>query len=154
MTKRLFSYPVLLLLISISFLSCSKSDSNLPVTPSFTWTYGGIDYTATLTEAYTNGNGPYVIAAVIGTNFFTFTKRVDFILTSFAIGTYQFQSGTTNLVRCMDNPYITAGSVNTTVTITANSNNLLSGNFSGLLNDNSPVNKPISGTFINVPIVN
>jgi hypothetical protein len=156
MKKYLFAFSALFLLISVGFLSCSKPGSNNTSNTSpvnFTWSYNGNNYTATMAEAYTNGSGPWVIAAVIGPNFFTFERRVDFDLTSFNTGTYQFQSPNTNLIRYMNEPSLPAGSVNTTINITSNSGNLLSGNFSGLMNDNSSVNKPISGTFTNVPII-
>lgn len=156
MKKCFFVYSAVLLLISVSFLSCSKSGANNTSNTSpasFTWSYNGNNYTATMAEAYTNGSGPRVIAAVIGTNFFTFERRVDFDLTSFNTGTYQFQSPNTNLIRYINEPSLPAGSVNTTTNITSNSGNLLSGNFSGFMNDNSSINKPISGTFTNIPIV-
>ena len=152
--KSYFLYSRILLLIPIIFLACNKSDSNNLITPSFVWSIDGNSYTANVIEAHTNGTGgPRVIFGDIGTNSFTFERGVDLIITSFDIGSYQYQSPMTNLIRYKNDPNLIAGSINTTVNITDNSNNLLSGNFSGLVSNMPGVTRSISGSFKNIAIL-
>lgn len=141
---------IVLISILISLYSCSKSD-DAPAN-NFTWTFKSNTYTTTIDKANTNSSGPYIIAAVTGTSFMSFNRRVDFSLTSFNVGAYNFGSSGGNIMQYIDETGLVFSPVSGSLDITSNSNNLLSGNFSLVLIDPSSVTYPISGSFANMTI--
>ncbi len=127
--------------------SCNKSDSKAN---SFTWTYGTTNYKAIFNAAYLQSLSvnPIIVAGT-GTSLNTLNIGPRFTVSSLNIGTYTFVTSPNSMFYIDDlgnNLAANTGSV----TITANTNNLLSGNFSATLS-NSVI---VTGSFVNVSISN
>ena len=146
-------YPILSSILGFFLLSsCGKSDNpDNPTISRFTWTYLGVNYTANQDTGYINNVGPTpTIVAGTGSNFLTFTRRFYFILTSFNPGTYSLAGvPAPNNFMYIDDAGFNHGGTSGSLTITANSNNRMSGNFSGMMTGPSGTN-PVSGDFTNM----
>jgi hypothetical protein len=158
MTFKAIFYLVLLSVVFIIFPSCGKSDKPIPPsTNSFIWTTGGTNYTATIDTAFL-GTGytitPFHIIAGFGTFPLGFERRIDFHLTSFNIGSYAIVSsaGSVNTLQYINDAGDDLEGISGTLNITANANNLLSGNFSVTLINSSAVTSPMTGSFTNMSI--
>ena len=139
---------MLILITAFLFFSCKKSDYSNSTANSFTFTYDGNTYTTNVDSAVTTSLGPFIVIANFSSGLFT---KIQGSLTSFNIGSYSFGTGASTM-RYIDNAgnllQVTSGSWN----ITANSNNLMSGNFSATVVDASSVTHSTSGSFTNMPI--
>lgn len=140
--------------LAIILFSCSKSNDGgqQQVNSSFTWTFNGNGYTATLDSAFINYPlVPYMLIACIGTNFVTnHTTEIWFDLNSLNQGSYTITPGNNKLYYIHDNGDNYSG-ISGTLNITSNTNNRLSGNFSAITNG-ALGNIPVTGTFINVAV--
>jgi len=145
---------ILSTMMFLGIFSCKKSNDS--VANGFTWTYMGKNYSANLDTAFISASlsvKPYFIIVGNGTSLLGLNRRFGFNLTSFNIGTYTFGAGTGNSLSYIDDAgddlVGSAGKLN----ITANANNLLTGNFSATVTDvSSGVGNPISGNFVNMSI--
>jgi hypothetical protein len=155
-TPRL-RYTAFFVSILIVFYSCKKSSDDGNTTPapvsSFTWTYNGNTYIASLDTAYQFSIplSPYSIIAINGTNFSTsFTRKILFKLSSFNIGAFTISSGG-NSLRYVDDGGNDLFGTSGTLNITANASNRLTGNFSCTMTG-SPGTFTVTGQFANVSI--
>ena len=149
----------IVLLGSFVFWSCSKSNdtSSQNIVNSFTWIHGGNTYKATIDTAFLGAGytiTPFHIIAGFGTFPLGFNRRIDFHLTSFAVGAYTIvpSPATVNTLQYIDDAGFNLEGISGNLTITGNSNNLLSGNFSLTLINGSAVTSPMSGSFTNMSI--
>ncbi len=131
------------------FTSCKKSETS--ASGSFTWKYNDTVNSANLHKAYATSMATTpVIVATKGTSLRAF--NVSLTVSSLNTGTYPITSGSANSLYYIDfagnNLSVSTGSI----TITAYSNNLVSGNFSATVNDMSGVPRPITGSFTNTPV--
>ena len=157
--KNLFSgrvYSILLILTTCFFLfSCKKSENSNNSINSFTWTFQGINYTANQDTAFVSGQGigTTTIYAGNGISYLSFTRRFYFYLTSFNVGSYTFGPGpgSPNHFNYIDEMGFDWGGTSGTFNITAKTNNMMSGNFSGTLNGPAG-NQPVSGNFTSMPV--
>jgi hypothetical protein len=140
--------------VLLFFTDCSKSNDS-QATNDFIWSTGGKSYNATIHKAFT-GTGytftPFHIIAGFG-NFPTgFNRRIDFHLSSFAVGSYTIvpSPNTVNTLQYIDDLGNNMEGIAGTLKITVNSNNLLSGDFSVTLIDASMVTSTMSGSFTNI----
>lgn len=150
-----FIISSLLLLIIVSSFQCEKDIENAPLPNNrFYWTHEGVSYSADISGAYEQSVAlaPYYIVAIMGTNINTnFTRKVGFSLSSFNTGNYTITPGGQNRLSYIGDGGFNYDGINGTLTITANSNNLLSGNFSVTLAGPAG-NSNITGNFSNIPV--
>ncbi len=140
------------------FNSCKKSsDDDTTTTPppasSFAWSYNGNNYVASLDTAYQVSVPftPNAIIAINGTNFNTsYTRKMVFKLSSFSVGSYTIASGGNTLAYIDDSGFDLIGTGGV-LTITANANSRLSGNFSFTMTG-GPGTFTVTGQFANVSI--
>ena len=132
-------------------LSCNKSsdDNNWE----FSWTHKNNSYTASDANAYISqidlGKGPNHIAASIAS--LPRDYKISIYLASLNPSSYSV-SLSTNKVRYIDDAgYDLAGAAGT-VTVTSNSNNKLSGNFSIKLINPSSDTTLLNGSFANITL--
>jgi hypothetical protein len=156
MKKIILNTSSVLLLAGLFLLSsCKKSNDAEP--GSFSWTHAGKTYQPTIYAAYL-GTGytftPFHIIAGFGTFPSGFTRRVDFHLTSFAVGTYTvaLSPGSANTLDYIDDGGFNLAGTAGTLNITANANNRMSGNFSVTVINPSMVTSPITGSFTDITI--
>jgi|GEM_PF-6373411 len=85
---------------------------------------------------------------------YTIQKRVEFNLTSFNAGTYTITSGSgaVNKLSYIDDAGFNLNGTSGILTVTANTGNKISGNFSASLVDGSSVTSQLSGSFSNMVI--
>jgi hypothetical protein len=145
--------------VLLLFSNCSKSTNDSQATSSFTWSTGGKNYSATIYKAYKTGYGlafaPLSIVAGFENTPTFFSKRIDFHLSSFDIGSYTIVSvpNAVNTLQFIDDLGNDMVGKSGTLRITANSNNLLSGDFSVTVSTGSTVTSAMSGSFTNITIV-
>ena len=137
-------------MILVLFTDCNKSGTASP--NSFTWTFGGTTYAATLDTAFVNRPIiPYYILAITGTNFNTnYNQWVGFGLSSFNTGAFNIGPGG-NSLQFIDATGADHSGLSGTLTITSNANNRLTGNFSDIVSGPSGT-VPFTGSFANVPV--
>jgi hypothetical protein len=142
-------HPVItIILFSLFFISCKKQDSNANT---FVWTFKSKNYSASWDNAYLSSRSPTpIIVAGIGANINP-NIRVSISLTSFNPGTYTFGSGGNSFYYIDDNGN-NLNTISGTTTITANTNNRLSGTFNATLADISGSQNLVSGSFTNVVV--
>lgn len=156
MKKIILSACSILLLLNLLLLSgCKKSnDSN---GGSFAWTHAGKSYQSTVFQAFL-GTGytftPFHIVAGFGTFPTGFQRRIDFHLTSFAVGSYTIilSPSTANTVEYIDDAGFILAGTSGTLNITSYSNNQMSGNFSVTLIDPSSATTQLAGSFTNIVV--
>lgn len=144
----------LLLLVLAAFItisSCKKSENSS--TAHFTWVYNDTTYTAVTFKGYTSSmaSTPIIVASKnlgIGLS----PKSVAITVTTFTNGTYTFTSGSTNTLLYVDSNGDENGAISGSINITSSTNNLLSGNFSGIVRNSSGETDTITGNFINTPV--
>lgn len=150
------SYAAFISCMLIICYSCKKSNDDSNTTPpasSFTWSYNGNTYIASLDTAYQFSipSLPYSIVAVNGTNFNTsFTRKIHFKLSSYNTGAFTIGSGG-NSLRYVDDGGNDLFGTSGTLNITSNANNRLTGNFSCTMSG-SPGTYTVTGQFANVSI--
>lgn len=154
-TKRILFYGVLFFsfLVSITNISsCKKSDDSKFPDSYFIWTFEGQTYISDIDSSYKLGLGQWSIMAGNGTTMHSLSREIAFVLSSVNVGTYSFGSGSPNHMGYI-NDFGTYFPVSSgTMNITANSNNIVSGNFSVNVGNASTGIKPISGSFYNISI--
>ena len=130
------------------FQSCTKSDT-ASLKNSFTWTYNGTNFTAYADSAFrSNFSGYPFISARKNADPASMNETLVIELPSLGVSAYDLSAGTPPEF------FYTDGAGNTffgnpgSLNITANKNNLISGNFSATLNNT----KIIAGQFTAVPI--
>lgn len=150
-------YIAFLLVLLIFSFSCKKSRDD-QTKNNFTWIHNGISHITNLDTAYVSHGGlalfPYTIIAGENRPGYNIFTRVEFNLTSFNVGTYTINagSGAFNRLTYRDDAGNTLIGAGGTLTITTNSNNYLSGNFSATLTTGSGVSSLLTGNFSNMPI--
>ncbi len=143
---------IVIVAIIVSFLfSCSKSD-NENTEGSFKWTYEGTTYTADIDTAFMTRYGSPTIVAGSGTAWLAMGRRIITSLTSFNAATYAFGAGSSNDFEYIDDGGFNLSGISGTLTITSSSTSAISGNFSVTLIDRFGSNKPITGTFTDLPV--
>jgi hypothetical protein len=151
---------VIITSMSFAFYSCKKStDTGTTEQHIFTWTHNGVTSTTTTDTAYVNNRSlayiPYTIMAGYPrlTNFIS--KRVEFNLTSFNAGTYTFSAAATapNKLSFVDVAGNDLTGISGTLTITANTNNRISGSFSATVMDVASVTSQLTGNFSYMHVV-
>ena len=142
---------LLALAITLTFaiFSC-KPDAPDASVVNFSWTFDGATYHTAVDTAINQSPGPYIITAVYGTSFISFTRKLDISPSSFAVGTYNFSMVGSNSFRYIDEFGNDLSGVSGTLNITGNSNNRLTGNFSGTLAVPAGGTKPITASFNNM----
>lgn len=147
---------ITMVLFATVLFGCNKS-YNHPFVPvnSFTWAYRGSSYTADVHIANWYSMAPKPIIAAYNKMNVPFPNyKLAITVTSFNVGTYALSgsSSSSNTFYYIDNEghelLCTRGSLN----ITANSNNLITGNFSVSVIDPFKVTRSIVGSFTNTPI--
>jgi len=139
------------------FPGCSKSNDSPATTNGFIWATGGKNYTATIHKAFT-GTGytitPFHVVAGFGTYPTGFNRRIDFHLSSFNTSSFTIvpSPNTVNTLQYIDDTGNNMEGISGALKITANSNNLLSGDFSVTLIDASMVTSTMSGSFTTISI--
>jgi hypothetical protein len=156
--KRLMSSTSVAVLFTglLLFYSCKKTNTNSGQN-SFTWIHAGKTFQPTIYAAYL-GPGftftPFHIIAGFG-NFPTgFDMRIDFHLSSFAVGAYSIvpSPATVNTLYYIDDAGYNLEGISGTVNITANVNNRLSGNFSVTVINAAAVTSLVTGSFTEITI--
>jgi hypothetical protein len=144
-----------LLLGTILLFSCKKSSDNHSNIHSFTWNYEGKAYSANIDSAFlhppTSTGNPLIIAGT-GNNITLPGSGPRITLISLATGNYLFGTSSNNSLEYVDTLGNSSISISGTITITANSTDKLSGNFSATMIDFSGLPKILTGNFSNVPI--
>ena len=135
-----------------ALLCCNKSNDVYTDPNKFTWTYRGTNHVTYQQKAFLYSRGSYNIVAAQGTTLESF-PRCEFTLRGFNPGSYAFNNLGVNVFKYFDDSgnitEATAGGIN----ITSYSNDLISGTFSATLSNSSGATTPISGSFINMPVV-
>lgn len=156
MKKILLNVFSVLLLMSLFLLSSCKK-SNDSDQSSFSWSHAGKSYQPTIYAAYL-GTGytftPFHIIAGFGTFPTGFNRRIDFHLSSFAVGSYTIVlfPATVNTLDYIDDAGFNLAGSSGTLNITANANNRLSGNFSVTVVDATLATSLVTGSFTNISI--
>lgn len=143
---RFIALIVLLVIGIFSISSCNKSGDNAS-NSSFTWTYGTTSYTANFKGAYLTWSLTPVIMGGTGTQQNSPGTGPTIALSSFSTGSYNLATSP-NSILYVDDLGFTVPSATGTVTITAYSNNRVSGNFSAALTNSVA----LSGSFANIPV--
>ena len=158
MKPALFKYSLSVVFMFVTllfFYSCKKEDDPGKKN-SFTWVHNGIIHTTTVDTAYVANSGlpQFTIMAGEKKPGYLFYVRVMFNLTSFKIGTCIVNdgSGAFNRLTYTDDSGNTLIGAGGTLTITANSNNYMSGNFSAILITGAGVSSQLTGSFTNIPV--
>jgi len=145
--KNLAAIFILALIVQ----SCSK-DNKKEDSASFTWVHLNVSHTATSADAYNSqaglGLGPNQIIANNGT---ATSYRVSIRLSSLNPNSYAV-SLTSNKFDYVDDAGYNLAGAKGTVTISSNSVNKLSGNFSVKLINASFDTTAITGSFSNIPV--
>ena len=156
MKKIIFHiFSAVLLMSLFQLLSCKKS--NDADQGSFTWSHAGKTYQPTVYAAYL-GTGytftPFHIIAGFGNFPSGFNRRIDFHLTSFAVGSYSIvlSPSTANTLDYIDDAGFNLAGTSGTLNITANANNRLSGNFSVTVINPALATSLMTGSFTGITI--
>lgn len=130
--------------------SCKKSEP--AHNSSFTWTFNnGTTTTANIHKAFKSSMAPSpIIVASKGSNIISFDVAIT--LTSFDISSYTITGSGTNGLRYIDNSGNEYDAVSGTVNITSSSSNLISGNFSVVINGPAGGLYPVTGSFRDTPV--
>ncbi|WP_462278494.1 DUF6252 domain-containing protein [Ferruginibacter sp.] len=130
----------------------------MPAADNFTWTHKTIVHTTSTDTAFLNASGlalpAFSIVAGYPRSSYSMLVRVQFVLTSFNTGTYNITTtapGAPNAVYYIDDDGFNLQGNSGTVTITANSNNKISGNFSVTVTNGS-ANTALTGNFTDMPV--
>lgn len=152
--KPLKILSLIFLSSALLLLSCSKSgQSTTPVTSvSFKWTYNGTTYIASQYTASQYSLGTYYIVGAQGTTLQSF-PQCNFHLSSFNKGTYPINSSGVNMMKYVNSAGDQLDASTGEVDITAYGSDKMSGTFSAMLQSSSGSTTPISGTFVNIPVV-
>jgi hypothetical protein len=116
-------------------------------------------HTTTYDTAFLSGHGLAIIPISIIAGFQgvsnTISRRVEFNLTSFNVGSYNIGPlpGSPNRLSFIDDAGFNLNGISGTLNITANSNNYLTGNFSITMIDASSVTSQLTGSFANMSVV-
>lgn len=147
MKKALFLSVTLILTLAL-LSSCKKSEDTQLVS-SFTWNYNGTNYTTNLKAAYLHSMavGPTIIGGT-GTSVTSPGIGPCFTVSSFNAGTYSFGSGSGNALLYVEANGNTLSGGTVILNITINSNDRLSGNFSGNLSNGNPLTGSFSDLLI------
>jgi len=152
-------YLIVVLSGAIIFFACSKSkDQPASTADNFTWLHSSTNHTTNLDTAFVSAYGVSIPAYTLIAGYprlpNSFSVRVQFTLTSFNTGNYTITSGAAapNRLTYIDDSGNILDGTSGTLTITANSNNYLSGNFSTTVINASSVTTQLTGSFTNMPI--
>ncbi len=147
-SKTLAALIGIALLLSV-LPACKKSDP----ASSFTWTWNGTNYTGNFKEAYIQslGSGSNIVGGT-GTSLFTTGTGPRIAVSSLSVGTYNLTGTLPNTIFFVDPNGDNLATTTGTLTITSNSDNKLSGNFSATLVNASSQNTSLSGSFSNINI--
>lgn len=142
-----------LLGIIISLGSCKKANPGISFSY-YTWSWKGNTYDASFKSVH-SGGGPSIIART-GNATSANNITIGIYINSLAVGTYSCEYVTNNSFLLTDENGTTFTGDIVTVSISANANGHLSGNFSGIIKSSPGSSQffPISGYFSNVPIEN
>lgn len=147
-----------LFVISVPFYSCVKQSDNKLSGPHFEWTFGGNTYTADAADAYYFSN-TIIVEKDISTP--SNKKHLEILLAGFpgpgfVAGTYTLVPGGGNTVHYdvgSNPPSSWLNTANGSLVITSKSGDIISGNFTATLNNNTgTVVGTITGTFTNLSI--
>ena len=149
--KGLFGVVVGCVLLLL--MSCNKGGT-MSVLPStrFTWSYKGGSYSASQYTAYLYSRGTFLIIGAQG-NTLTSFPQCSFSLTSFSIGAYIINSARINSLKYVDNTGDVLEASTGQVNITEYGNDVISGDFSAILQTPTGGSTPLSGSFVNIPVV-
>jgi len=149
---------ITMIAIVITFCSCSKKVDPAPVKVTgnnFTWAYRGSSYSADISIANLYSMAPKpIIVAYNKTNVPFPNYKLAITVISFNVGSYTLSgsSNSRNSFYYVDNDGHELLCKGGSLIITANSNNLISGNFSVSVIDPFKVTRTITGSFTNTPI--
>ena len=149
--KKIPLIPAIVLLTAVSiFISCKKSEEPA----SFTWTYGTQQYTANIkTASLYNMPGPTIMGGT-GTNFLTPGVGPTVIVSSLAVGSYNFGAGSSNYVSYVDALGYVLNSGAGSLNISSNTGNRISGKFNGIISDTAHNPVALTISFNNLLIEN
>jgi hypothetical protein len=156
MKKIILNASSFLLLTGLLLLSSCKK-SNDAGQGSFTWTHAGKTFQPPVYAAYL-GTGytftPFHIIAGFGNFPSGFDRRVDFHLTSFAVGSYTIvlSPSTANTLEYIDDAGFNLAGTSGNLNITANANNRMSGNFSVTVINPAMATSLMTGSFTGITI--
>lgn len=154
--KAKFSESLKLIAVAIffqGFVSCKKSGETQGDSSTFTWSWGGTNYTGNFKEAFLQSMSitPIIIS---GTGYSVASPGTGprISVSSFTVGNYTLSTGLPNTISFIapngDNLQSTSGSLS----ITQNSNNKMAGNFSAALINAGGQTSALSGSFTNLKI--
>jgi hypothetical protein len=158
MSKRLFLIGPFGLILILMLLGCKKNQSQVESQSGFSWVYKGNAYQSNCDTAFSTAGSSRTFVIMAGTGFTinNLTTGPTFNLNSLQPGSYSLDTALTNSHVIMNYMigggevlYASAG----TFTITTNSANKLSGNFSATLTTGFG-NEPLIGTFKDIPVGN
>lgn len=162
LSRPLF-YCLLILLGSLAFFSCKKSDSQTPASPyvfNCNWLYNGVVITTNYDTAYEYiGNPPssqyYIIINTRSGVLFPVGPKFYFALSSLNMGTYTIQPNPAlpNNLQFIDDAGFNLIGISGTLHISARTGYLITGDFSITLLDGSGNTHPVSGYFTNMTVV-
>jgi len=152
--------PVFIFFIVIALYSCHKSNDTAATEGNFVWTHKAVTTSTNTDTAFVSVSGlaypPYTILAGFPRSSYSsaIQKRVEFNLTSFNAGTYTITSGAgaANKMNYIDDAGYNLNGISGTITITVNSGNKISGNFSCMVVDGAAVSSQLSGNFTNMVV--
>ncbi len=152
--KNLLPVVVMIILAGTLLTSCKKSNEPAAVS-SFTWVYGGTNYTANikLANLSSRGGGPIIVGGM-GTSTQISGIGPSIKVQSLAEGTYNFGLNTPNFVSYTDEGGVTLYSNAGTLQITQYANAKVSGNFTGTVLDVNQSPVPLMISFANVRVEN
>lgn len=150
--KKISRLPIAMVTLFL-FSTCNKSSDSQNESGSFTWTWGGTNYTGNFKEAFLQSlsTTPIIIAGT-GSVVYSAGTGPRITVNSLNTGSYNLGGGVTNYISFIapngDNLQSTVGILN----ITQNSNSKLSGNFSATLINGVGQNSSLNGSFSNIKI--
>jgi hypothetical protein len=153
--KKIILNACIVLWMMASLSSCKKSSDS--GNGSFSWTHAGKSYQPVVYAAYL-GTGytftPFHIIAGFGTFPAGFQRRIDFHLTTFAVGAYSIvlSPSTANTLEYIDDAGFNLAGTSGTLNITAYADNRMSGNFSVTVVDPSMATSLVSGSFTDIVV--
>lgn len=148
--KKILAKPLwfagLFLIGTVFLFSCEKSNTNAAATAGvFTWSVGGVTYTADNDTAFVSG--PFTIIAKKDEASLTGYKIFEINLSAFATGSYTLTAAGVNQVNYITNSGVIT-SQSGTLNITVNTGSALAGNFTTTLTGGVAM----TGNFTDVPI--
>ena len=138
--------------LALMYIACSKGSqaTALPATR-FTWSFKGTTHSGSQFTASLYSLGTYLIIGAQGNTIRSF-PQCNFSLTSFSKGAYVVNSTRLNILRYVDDSGDALEASTGQVNITAYGNDVISGDFSAMLQTPSGGSVPISGSFVNIPV--